>query len=172
MYYKYNKKINKVNILQESDYLKKLFKSEGVLYRKKTPPVVVEPAKEEILVPACDKETFYSSEEATYRFVDEGTLLVDGLFPITRERLFGEYEPFEDENGEVLLGMYRKINDSLVIKNPYGRSVVKVNQWGYVFEEGSSDCYLAYEGTEGKFDCTILTEKQLTSEYKKILLKK
>lgn len=171
MYYKYIKNDSKINLSDEYETLKKAFESGGVLYRKNTEPVKIEPTRSKLLVPASDRETFYSGGEIVFKVVDEGTLLVNGVFPVTSEELLEQYEQCTDQFGNAIEGMYIKINEALIIKNPFDKPIVKVNPKGYVFEEGSSDCFIATDSSSGELDYIFLTEEQLNNRYRKIDVK-
>ena len=167
MYYKYNDNGDVVNISSKSEYLSKIFESSGIVYREKTEPVMIYPAKRNMLVLASDSEMFYSTGDLVFKKVEKGELVVDGKFAITSEEVLEHYEPFKDSNGNVVDGMYTKINEVLVIKNPFNKPIVRVNTKGYVFEQGDCDSYIVTDRSTGELEYIILTEKKLNEGYTK-----
>ena len=168
MYYKYVKSDDKIDLMSEKKYLSEVLEKEGVLYRKKTEPVVVAPAKKDMIVLESGDEKFFSTGDLVFKKVKAGTLLVNESYPVTKEQLLEQYEPFRDEFGDIVKGVFTKINESLVVRNPFGKTVIKVNQRGYVYEEGDSDCFLTTDNSTGDMEFVILTEKQLNDRYVKV----
>ena len=153
----------KVNISDSSYYLtiRKLFDEEGITYKQKNDLVKIIRTSEPRII-----DLFYSVGTTVNRIVPEGTLLLNDTSVITEEQFKKKYEPFTDEDGNVVKDMYVELEYIKVIKNPFKKPLVKVNSDGCVVDEGDDNCYIYLdEYCFSSFEFGILTEEQLNKYY-------
>ncbi len=122
--------------------LKEKVASEGSEYRIIHRPVKIEITTKETTIPAKAIDQFYSDGTAPNRTVPAGTYLVNSKYPITEEQFLTSYEEEHDEDGNVIPGLYRKIEIIRALKNPYGKPIAKANPNGYVIGRFDTESYL------------------------------
>ncbi len=96
---------DRIDITEKEVELMELLDTVGVNYRRVVEPVKISITTEKTTVPATELEQFYLEEKAQDKEVDEGTILINEKKVISEEYFSEFYEPYVDENGNVIEDM-------------------------------------------------------------------
>ena len=154
-----------IDISTKEIYIGECFDKDGIDYREKVKPECITITHEPTEIPASPTKLFYSDGTAKGRIVPAGTILSGGKLEIKKEIFEEQYEPYIDEAGNVIENMYIRINPVRILKNPFGRPIVKTNPNGYIIAEGDSECYLVCDSLSSRYGYSIITSEQLENGY-------
>lgn len=139
---------------------------EGIVYERVNEPEKIEILSEDRVIPPSLLQSFYSDGFAPDMVAPAGTILLDGRIILPEESFESDYVPYKDENGNIVEGLYTRIDLVRVIKNPFGKPVAKVNPNNFVISEGDIDCYIVESDNSNRFGYDFITEEELNRYYR------
>lgn len=154
-----------IDISDKKRYIEEYFDKDGIDYREKVIPECITITHKPTEIPASPRELFYSDGTAKGKIVPAGTILSNDKLEIEKETFKERYKPYIDEAGNVIENMYIRINPVRILKNPFGRPIVKTNSNGYIIAEGDSECYLVCDSLSSRYGYSIITPEQLENGY-------
>ena len=155
----------RTDITEKEVELSELFNNVGINYRRKTEPEKISITTKPKFVSPSQLELFYSDGNAEEKEVPAGTILSNDKTIIPEDYFSENYEPYVDEEGNVIEGMYIRVVPVTIIKNPYNTGIVKTNANGWIMEEGDANCFIIYDGTMDRYGYSIITKEQVEERF-------